>query len=104
MKKYLAFRVSSHRMLWACMLLMIVICTSNNANAGGLAAGTSAASAFQTWLFAFLGVLAFIYLMFKGLQAWAEKTQWFDFLIAIGKVAAVGGVLGLTTWAWGIFA
>lgn len=86
------------------LLFCAAVVVSNVAYAGGLSSGTSAATDFKTWLFGFLGVLAFIYLMYMGLAAWAEKHQWFDFLIAIGKVAVVGGVLGLTTWAWTIFA
>lgn len=85
-------------------LLFYIAVISNTAYAGGLDSGTAAANEFKTWLFGFLGVLAFIYLMYKGLSAWAEKSQWFDFLTSIGKVAVVGGVLGLTAWAWNVFA
>ena len=74
------------------------------AQAGGLAQGTAAAVDFKAWLFTFLGVVAAIYLMFKGMQAWAEKIQWFDFIMSVVKVSAVGGTTALTTWAWGIFA
>src|SRR5471032_3469974 len=86
------------------LLFFAAASASNAVYAAGLQSGTDAATNFKTWLFGFLGVLAFIYLMYKGLAAWAEKAQWFDFLVAIGKVAAVGGVLGLTTWAWSVFA
>ena len=72
--------------------------------AGGLESGTNAVTTFKDWLFGFLGVVAFVYLMYKGVEAWAEKIQWVDFLTAIGKVAAVGGVLSLTSWAWALFA
>lgn len=85
-------------------IVAVVLLFVGVAHAAGLQSGTDAANNFKTWLFGFLGVVAFIYLMFKGVQAWAEKIQWFDFLTAIAKVAAVGGVLGLTTWAWSIFA
>lgn len=86
------------------ILCILGLVLTKTAVAGGLQDGTDAAETFKDWLFGFLGVLAFIYLMWKGLQAWAEKIQWFDFLTAIGKVAGVGGVLVLTGWAWTIFA
>lgn len=85
------------------VLVLTLFCGTALA-AGGLESGTAAVSTFRDWMFNFLGVVAFIYLMYKGIEAWAEKIQWIDFLTAIGKVAAVGGVLTLTTWAWGLFA
>ncbi len=89
------------------MALILIVMTAfavTNACAGGLQTGTAAVSMFRDWLYGFLGVVAFIYLMYKGVEAWAEKIQWVDFLTAIGKVAAVGGVLGLVQWAWALFA
>lgn len=72
--------------------------------AGGLDAGTEAATDFKTWFFSFLGVVAFIYLMIVGLQAWFDKKTWIEFGVAGCKVAVLGGALGLVTYLWGIFA
>lgn len=86
------------------ILALLMLFSGVTFASGGLESGTAAVSTFRDWMFNFLGVVAFIYLMYKGIEAWAEKIQWIDFLTAIGKVAAVGGVLTLTTWAWGLFA
>jgi hypothetical protein len=85
------------------LFLCMTFCTGA-ALAGGLEEGTKAAEEFSTWLYGFIGACAVGYLGFKGFQVWSDKAQWIDFLTAIGKVAAVGGTLGLTTWAWAVFA
>lgn len=82
----------------------LALAACSPAFAGGLEAGTDAATDFKTWFFGFLGVVAFIYLMIIGFQAWFDKKSWVDFGVACGKVAALGGVLGLVTYLWGIFA
>jgi hypothetical protein len=71
---------------------------------GGLNSGTTAANNFQTWLYAFLGILAATYLAFKGVQLAGEKIQWIDFGYSILKVAVIGGVPALATWAWSVYA
>lgn len=71
---------------------------------GGLNSGTTAANNFQTWLYAFIGILAATYLTFKGVQLAGEKIQWIDFGYSILKVAVIGGVPALATWAWSVYA
>ena len=71
---------------------------------GGLNSGTTAATNFQTWLYAFIGILAATYLTFKGVQLAGEKIQWIDFGYSILKVAVIGGVPALATWAWSVYA
>lgn len=71
---------------------------------GGLNSGTNAANNFQTWLYAFIGILAATYLTFKGVQLAGEKIQWIDFGYSILKVAVIGGVPALATWAWSVYA
>ena len=71
--------------------------------AGGLDAATAQASAIKTWAYGFLGVIVFIYLIYHVVMAMAEKEQWVDVLMALGKVAVAGGILVGGAWAWSIF-
>ncbi len=73
------------------------------AYAGGLQSATTGASTFQTWLYAFLGVCAVIYLGWKGGEAWMDRGHWSDFVMACGKVAVVGAVTVLAPWLWAMF-
>lgn len=85
-------------------LLVCALVISHAANAGGLESATQAAETFKTWFFGLLGVFASSYLLWKGAEVWAEKAQWIDFGYAIGKVAVVGGAIGIAGWAWMMFA
>lgn len=71
---------------------------------GGLASGTTAITNFNTWLFAFVGIVAISYLTFKCIQLAGEKIQWIDLGYAIAKVAVVGGVPVLAAWAYAVYA
>lgn len=71
--------------------------------AGGLDAATAQASSIKTWAYGFLGVIVFIYLIYHVGMAMAEKEQWVDVLMALGKVAVAGGILVGGQWAWSIF-
>ena len=74
---------------------------SVSAYAGGLTAGTSAITNFETWFFSICGILAICYLLWVGVQCWSNKADWVhDFGGAIAKVAAVGSVSVLAPWAW----
>jgi type IV secretory pathway VirB2 component (pilin) len=78
---------------------------AGTAHAGGLDAGTQAATTFQTWFYGFLGVVALIIIMYEGAMCWGGKKRWVpDFLIAVAGVAVVGGSLVLGAWAWAVFA
>ena len=77
---------------------------SGSAYAGGLTAGTSAITNFETWVFSICGILAICYLLWVGVQCWSNKADWVhDFGGAIAKVAAVGSVPVLAAWAWAVF-
>jgi len=71
--------------------------------AGGLSAGTSAASNFNVWLYAILGILASAYLSYKGVLAWTDKEHWSDFGYGCLKVSVVGAVSVLAPWLWGLW-
>src|ERR1700712_4126374 len=77
---------------------------SVSAYAGGLTAGTSAITNFETWFFSICGILAICYLLWVGVQCWSNKADWVhDFGGAIAKVAAVGSVPVFAAWAWAVF-
>jgi hypothetical protein len=79
------------------------ILLSQYAHAGGLPSATQGATTFSTWLYAFLGVCAVIYLGWKGAEAWMDRGHWSDFVMACGKVAVVGSVVVLAPWLWSMF-
>ncbi|WP_075790599.1 hypothetical protein [Massilia putida] len=72
--------------------------------AGGLSSGTTAVTTFNTWLFAFIGIVSISYLTFKCVQLAGEKIQWIDLGYAIAKVAVIGGVPVLGAWAYAVYA
>lgn len=71
--------------------------------AGGLDDATDAAGELKTWGYTFLGVVVFVYLIYKVVMALMEKETWGDVLGALGKVACAGGVIVAGEWAWSIF-
>ncbi|EPN0316289.1 TrbC/VirB2 family protein [Vibrio vulnificus] len=71
---------------------------------GGFSKATDVAEDIKVELYAFLGVVVFIYLMYNVIMAKLGKQQWSDVLIALGHVALAGGVIAGATWAWNIFA
>lgn len=75
----------------------------NPSTAGGLEDATSAVEEIKTWAYAFLGVVVFIYLIYKVAMTLMDKETWADVLSALGKVALAGGVIVLGEWAWAIF-
>ncbi len=85
------------------LALLTSVLISQYAHAGGLQSATTGASTFSTWLYAFLGVCAVIYLGWKGAEAWMDRGHWSDFVTAAGKVAVVGSVVVLTPWLWSMF-
>jgi hypothetical protein len=50
-----------------------------------------------------LGAVCFVYLIYNVIMALAEKKQWGDVLMALGKVAVAGAVIVLGEWAWSIW-
>lgn len=73
------------------------------ASGGGLDQATSALERFKTWFYGFLAVASLVYISFQAAMAMADKVPWADVGIAVGKVAAVGGILVVGQWAWGIW-
>jgi hypothetical protein len=86
------------------LLIAALLGVCEPAFAGGLSAATSGLSQFQIWFYSFVGVLALCYLTWKGVESFTDRAHWSDFAIAVGKVAVVGGVVVLGSWAWGLFA
>jgi Kef-type K+ transport system membrane component KefB len=73
------------------------------ANAGGLDDATTAVNTIKVWAYGFLGAVCFVYLIYNVIMALAEKKQWGDVLMALGKVAVAGAVIVLGEWAWSIW-
>jgi hypothetical protein len=71
--------------------------------AGGLSDATDAANEAKTWAYGFLGVIVFLFLIYKVIMALIDKETWGDVLMALGKVAMAGGVIVAAEWAWAIF-
>lgn len=71
--------------------------------AGGLQAGTDAATTIKTWLYGFVGVCAFIYLLYNVLMALAERKQWSDVGMALVYCSIAGGALAGGEWAMSLF-
>jgi threonine/homoserine/homoserine lactone efflux protein len=97
-------RSQSSRPIKSLLFGFTVLMLSAGAHAGGLTAGTSAITNFETWFFSICGILAICYLLWVGVQCWSNKADWVhDFGGAIAKVAAVGSVPVLAAWAWAVF-
>lgn len=76
---------------------------SSHAFAGGLDDATTALTEIKTWLYGFLGVGAFVYLLYQLGMALMEKNSWADVGMALGKVAAAGGIIIAGEWAYSIW-
>lgn len=70
---------------------------------GGLDKAKTAAEDIKTGLYAVVGVVAIIYLIWMGVMAFAEKKSWADFGWAVIYVALVGASIAIGTWAWSLF-
>lgn len=91
--------------LIAVALLVSFVATSMPAFAsGGLNAGTSAMTTFQTWLYSIAGVCATTYLTYKGIMAFTDREHWSDFGWGIVKVVVVGAVVAIAGWAFSLAA
>lgn len=88
----------------AAMVLVTVHGASRAANVGGIDVATSTATDIKTAVYAFVGVLALLYLLYLGVMAFAEKKSWSDFGFGVVHVALVGATTALGTWAWTLFA
>ena len=84
--------------------LLATQAVSSAATLGGLTKAQSAASDIQAGLFALVGVIAIIYLIYLGVMAFTEKKSWSDFGWGAVHVSVVGGAVALAGWAWTLFA
>jgi len=71
---------------------------------GGLDTATSTANTIKTGLYAFVGVLSLIYLLWMGVMAFSEKKSWADFGWGLVYVSLVGGSVAIGSWAFSLFA
>ena len=94
--------IAKHRKVTAAVV--IAVASSNALALGGLDKATSAASDIKTGLYALVGVVALIYLIYLGVMAFTEKKSWADFGWGVVYVSLVGGAVALGTWAWSLFA
>lgn len=83
-------------------LFLSIVCGQAFAG-GGLDDATSALTEIKTWLYGFLGVGAFVYLLYQLGMALMEKNSWADVGMALGKVAAAGGIIIAGEWAYAIW-
>ncbi|GIU48878.1 hypothetical protein TUM4438_31260 [Shewanella sairae] len=86
----------------ATMLLLIL--TGSAVAAGGLDPLINETEKAKDKLYQFLGVAAFVYLMYNVIMAKIGKQDWSDVFMALAKVAGAGGILAAGTFAWGMFA
>lgn len=70
---------------------------------GGLTEFTEDVKKYRNLFFAFLGVVATIYLLWKALDAWQGRADWKEFALSVLYVAIAGGSIKLAEWAWGYF-
>ena len=71
---------------------------------GGLNKATDAATTIKTGMYALIGMVAIIYMIYLGAMAFTEKKSWSDFGWGVIHVSAVGGSMALAGWAWTLFA
>lgn len=90
--------------LYPLLLTIALLTFSRPLWAGGLDAGTTAATDFRDWFATFVGVAAGVYLLYRGIMAWSNKIQWIDFGSSVAMVAVTGGAIVLADWAYGVFA
>lgn len=70
---------------------------------GGLDKAKDAANDVKVGLYALVGVIALIYLIYLGAMAFTEKKSWSDFGWGVIHVSLVGASIALGTWAWSLF-
>lgn len=78
--------------------------TTPSVHAAGLSAATGAATDFRGWLYGFVGVIGGIFLLYRGVMAWANKIQWIDLAMDVAKVAVAGGSIVGAAYAYSVFA
>lgn len=94
--------IAQHRKVVAAVT--IAAASSNAMALGGLDKAKTAADDIKTGLYALVGVVALVYLIYLGVMAFTEKKSWADFGWGVGYVSVVGGAAALGGWAWKLFA
>lgn len=84
--------------------LVLAVISSPTWALGGLDKAKTSADEIKTGLFALVGVIALIYMIYLGVMAFTEKKSWSDFGWGVVHVSAVGGAVALGSWAWSLFA
>lgn len=103
--QYMKKRIDPVRRLARLLTGTFLATAMTAANAGGLDAATQAATNFQTWFYAFCGIVAVCVLLYEGVKCWSGRGNWVtDFGLAVAGVAVVGSVIVLGPWAWNLFA
>lgn len=100
-KQYILQTVSKHR--HAIAAASVIAIQANAFALGGLDKAKSAADDVKTGLFALVGVVALIYMIYLGVMAFTEKKSWSDFGWGVIHVSCVGGAVALGSWAWSLF-
>lgn len=70
---------------------------------GGIDKTKSYAEQVKQGFIAVGGIIAVIYLMWKGLECWRGRADWGEFGMSVFYVALVGGAAALANWAWTAF-
>ena len=94
--------IAQHRKVAAALAIAAV--QSNAFALGGLDKAKTAADDVKTGLYALIGVVALVYLIYLGAMAFTEKKSWADFGWGVIYVSLVGGSVALGGWAWTLFA
>jgi hypothetical protein len=83
---------------------MALLASPAHAALGGLDAAKTIADDVKTGLYALVGVVALIYLIYLAAMAFTEKKTWADFGWGVVHVSLAGAALALGVWAWSLFA
>ncbi|MRD49385.1 hypothetical protein GHT07_19080 [Caenimonas koreensis DSM 17982] len=102
MKKLISSVIDNHRKM--ALAITVAAMQSNAFALGGLDKANSAAEDIKTGLYALVGVIALIYMIYLGVMAFTEKKSWSDFGWGVVHVSVVGGAVALGSWAWALFA
>ncbi|HHW4683178.1 MAG TPA: TrbC/VirB2 family protein [Xylella sp.] len=82
----------------------IAAASSNALALGGLDKAKETADDIRIGLYALVGVVSIIYLIYLGVMAFTEKKSWADFGWGVVYVSLVGGAVAIANWAWKLFA
>ncbi|MFC3873663.1 hypothetical protein [Neisseria musculi] len=95
----------SHRIPYLLPVLMLglLFAADAQAAAGGLSKLTAEGKEWDKAIYAFIGVCATIFLLFKGVQIWVNKGSWGDFGEACLKVVVVAAIPTLAAYLWSLY-